>query len=38
MPFTLAELPYPMDALEPHISKNTLEFHYSLTGNTIRPT
>ena len=28
MPFSLPELPYPMDALEPHISKNTLEFHY----------
>ena len=28
MPFTLAELPYPMDALEPHISKLTLEYHY----------
>ena len=28
MPFTLPELPYPMDALEPYISKRTLEFHY----------
>jgi len=28
MPFTLPDLPYPMDALEPHISKQTLEFHY----------
>ena len=28
MPFKLAELPYPMDALEPHISKLTLEYHY----------
>lgn len=28
MPFTLPELPYPMDALAPHISKETLEYHY----------
>ena len=28
MAFTLPELPYPMDALEPHISKRTIEFHY----------
>jgi Fe-Mn family superoxide dismutase len=28
MAFTLAELPYPMDALEPYISKRTLEYHY----------
>jgi Fe-Mn family superoxide dismutase len=28
MPHTLPELPYAMDALEPHISKETLEFHY----------
>ena len=28
MPFTLAQLPYPMDALEPFISQRTLEFHY----------
>ena len=26
--FTLPELPYAMDALQPHISKETLEFHY----------
>lgn len=26
--FELPKLPYPMDALEPHISKETLEFHY----------
>lgn len=25
---TLPELPYAMDALEPHISKETLEYHY----------
>ncbi len=28
MEHKLPELPYPMDALEPHISKETLEFHY----------
>lgn len=28
MPFTLPELPYAMDALAPHLSKETLEFHY----------
>jgi len=28
MPFTLPELPYAMDALAPHMSKETLEFHY----------
>jgi len=28
MKFTLPELPYTLDALEPHISKKTLEFHY----------
>lgn len=28
MPFTLPPLPYAMDALEPHISKETLEYHY----------
>lgn len=28
MAFTLPELPYAMDALEPKISKRTLEFHY----------
>ncbi|NCD42819.1 MAG: superoxide dismutase [Bacteroidia bacterium] len=28
MPFELPALPYAMDALEPHISKQTLEFHY----------
>lgn len=26
--FTLPELPYNMNALEPYISKNTVEFHY----------
>ena len=28
MAITLPELPYALDALEPHISKETLEFHY----------
>lgn len=28
MAFTLPALPYALDALEPHISKETLEFHY----------
>ena len=28
MAFELPELPYSMDALQPHISKETLEYHY----------
>ncbi len=28
MPFTLPKLPYPLDALVPHISQETLEYHY----------
>ncbi|MBN2273481.1 MAG: superoxide dismutase [Bacteroidales bacterium] len=28
MPFELPKLPYALDALHPHISKQTLEFHY----------
>ena len=28
MTFELPQLPYPMDALAPHISKETLEYHY----------
>lgn len=28
MSFTLPALPYAMDALQPHISRETLEFHY----------
>lgn len=28
MTFTLPALPYTLDALQPHISKETLEFHY----------
>lgn len=33
MPFSLPELPYAMDALAPHISKETLEFHYGKHHN-----
>jgi superoxide dismutase, Fe-Mn family len=29
MPFNLSALPYPMDALEPFISRKTVEFHYT---------
>ncbi len=28
MPFTLPPLPYSQDALTPHISQETLEYHY----------
>ena len=28
MAFTLPELPYPKDALAPHISAETMEYHY----------
>src|SRR5881394_3086783 len=28
MPFTLPALPYPADALEPHIDKATMEIHH----------
>lgn len=28
MPFQLPQLPYAMDALQPHISKETMEYHY----------
>ncbi|BEU03079.1 superoxide dismutase [Agarivorans sp. OAG1] len=34
MAFTLPELPYAQDALEPHISAETLSFHYSKHHNT----
>ncbi|QDF68507.1 superoxide dismutase [Fe] [Shewanella sp. SNU WT4] len=34
MAFTLPALPYAMDALEPHISKETLEYHYGKHHNT----
>jgi Fe-Mn family superoxide dismutase len=33
MAFELPKLPYEMDALEPHISKSTLEFHYGKHHN-----
>ena len=28
MAFSLPELPYPYEALEPHMSKETLQFHH----------
>jgi Fe-Mn family superoxide dismutase len=28
MEHTLPALPYPMDALQPHISRETFEYHY----------
>ena len=28
MTFKLVDLPYAMDALQPHISQETLEYHY----------
>ncbi len=34
MSFTLPELPYELDALAPHISKETLEYHYGKHHNT----
>lgn len=33
MAFKLPELPYAMDALQPHISKETLEYHYGKHHN-----
>ena len=33
MPFTLPELPYPKNALAPHISQETLEFHHGKHHN-----
>lgn len=33
MTFTLPQLPYPIDALAPHISKETLEYHYGKHHN-----
>jgi superoxide dismutase, Fe-Mn family len=33
MSFSLPQLPYAMDALQPHISKETLEFHYGKHHN-----
>lgn len=34
MPHTLPQLPYSLDALAPHISKETLEYHYGKHHNT----
>ncbi len=34
MAFQLPELPYALDALEPHISQETLEYHYGKHHNT----
>ncbi|MCC5792785.1 MAG: superoxide dismutase [Fe] [Legionellaceae bacterium] len=34
MSFSLPKLPYAMDALAPHISKETLEYHYGKHHNT----
>ncbi|HAU1192551.1 TPA: superoxide dismutase [Fe] [Legionella pneumophila] len=34
MTFTLPQLPYALDALAPHISKETLEYHYGKHHNT----
>ncbi len=34
MSFKLPELPYAMDALAPHMSKETLEYHYGKHHNT----
>ncbi len=34
MPFELPELPYARDALAPHISEETLDFHYGKHHNT----
>ncbi len=33
MPFTLPPLPYPSDALEPHIDKATMEIHHGKHHN-----
>ena len=35
MEHKLPQLPYELDALSPHLTKETLEFHY---GNTIKLT
>ena len=34
MPYTLPPLPYPSDALEPHIDKQTMEIHHGKHHNT----
>ena len=36
MPYELRALPYPMDALQPHISKETLEFSLRQASCCIR--
>ena len=33
MALTLPDLPYPKNGLEPHISANTLEYHYGKHHN-----
>ena len=33
MPFTLPALPYPFDALEPHIDRMTMEIHHGKHHN-----
>ena len=38
MTHKLPELPYAMDALQPHISKETLEFHYGNVKNGLPTT
>ena len=35
-PFTLPELPYAYDALEPHIDRTTLELHHQQTSRDLR--
>jgi superoxide dismutase, Fe-Mn family len=37
-PFNLPNLNYQLDALEPHISKNTLEYHYGNLNGLIKDT
>lgn len=37
MEHTLPALPYSLDALAPHYSRETLEFHHGLKGRTVRP-
>ena len=34
MPYTLPDLPYAYDALEPHIDAQTMEIHHSKHHNT----
>lgn len=37
MPFTLPPLPYPKNALEPHMCEKTLEFHYGELPEQLDP-